>query len=278
MRSLLLTLPLLGACWPYIPGSWVDNAPARAAGSVSWVEYEGPGWADNTPTGGAVWGWFQLPQDDFSTNWVLAAPTGCTDKSVDLADYTSGLVDLQGATSVLSSSNGDVPLTWASDTRLYYAPLVEGDMDSQAATWSLEETALQEGSIEVSPFVTVPGQIPYYGPDPGDSEDANLQELALSQLAVTWSGETADVVAVAGALLNSQGEVLEQWTCAAPVEDGQVSIPEDRWDEDNVDSAVYLLFGVSHLVITSTAIEGMEPVSRGVGTRTRLAFYTLDKP
>lgn len=276
MSPVLLPFLLLG-CWPYIGGSWVDNAPARATGVVSWVDYDGAGWVDNAGKGAAAWGWFQTPQDDFSTNWVLPAPTGCSDKNVDLSTARDLLIDLDGSTSVLSSASVDLPLTWSSESRVYHGSLFEGDIDSQATTWNLEETALIDGSLAVAPFAVVPGQIPYYGPDPGGPDDASLPELGLDQLEVTWSGDAADVVSVSGSLRDTNGNELEQWTCAAPGEEGVLSIPSDRWDSENVDAAKYIVFSVSHIVITSTAIDGIEAVSRGIGERTSAAVYTLKK-
>ena len=276
MSAPLLPLLLLG-CWPYISGSWVDNAPARAAGVVSWTEFEGAGWQDNTPSGTAYWGWFEAPQDGFSTEWVLPAPIGCSDKTVNLGEWTDSLVDLDGTTSVLSSENVDLPLTWYPDSRIFYGALLEGDMDELATTWDLDETALVEGPLAVSPFVTVPGQIPYYGPDPGSESDAQVPGLGLDQLVVTWSGDAADVVAIAAQALDPQGNGLEQWTCAADGADGEVEIPTDRWDSSTSDDAEYLLVSVSHLVYTNTAIDGMEAESRGVGVRTAAAVYTLEK-
>ena len=89
------TLPfLLIGCWPYIGGTWEENAPVRAAGAISWIDYEGAGWDDNDGSGAAYWGWFQAPQDDFGTDWILPAPTGCSDNAVDLLSWTDSLVDL----------------------------------------------------------------------------------------------------------------------------------------------------------------------------------------
>lgn len=276
MGASLFPLLLLG-CWPYIGGTWADNAPARAAGVVSWTDFEGAGWQDNTSTGAAYWGWFSAPQDGFSTDWVLPAPTGCSDKEVDLADWTDSLVDLDGDTSVLSSASVDLPLTWYPDSRLYYGPLLEGDMDELATTWNLDETDLVDGTLAVSPFVTVPGQIPYYGPDPGSPDDAQVPGLGLDQLVVTWSGDAADVVAIGAQALDAQGGALERWTCAAAGGDGEVSIPSDRWDSGTEDDAEYLVVSVSHVVYTNTGIDGIEAVSRGVGIRTAAAVYTLEK-
>ena len=208
---------------------------------------------------------------------MLPAPTGCSDKDVDLAAATDLLVDLDGSTSVLSSPSVDLPLTWSSDSRMYYGSLIEGDIETTASTWDLQDTKLVDGSLAVSPFVTVPGQIPYYGPDPGSVDDASPPVLGLDQLEVTWSGDAADVVSVYAELYDKRGNPLQHWTCTASGDAGDLAIPSDRWDSTSLDTATLLVFSVTHIVITSTAIDGIEAVSRGVGERTSAAVYTLKK-
>lgn len=268
---------LLPGCWPYIPGSWVDNAPARAAGAIIWNEFDGAGWGgDNAPQGEALWGWFQTPQDDFAADWVLPAPVGCSDNTVDLLTWTDRLVELPGGASAISSATVDLPLTWSPEARLYEVTLLEGDVGLDATSFDLQETALVSGSLAVSPFVLVPGEIPYYGPDPGNEDDAQIPEIGLDQLTVTWSGSAADLVAVTGILLDGGGNTLERWTCAADGETGEVGIPEDMWDDASIAGADRVIFGVIHIVYTNTAIPDMEAVSRGVGSRGKYAVYTIN--
>ncbi|MSP56089.1 MAG: hypothetical protein EXR69_10860 [Myxococcales bacterium] len=274
--ALGLALVVLPGCWPYIAGSWADNAPARATAAVIWDEFEGAGWEDNTPGGTAHWGLFQTPQDDFAADWVLPAPAGCSDHPVDLSAWTDRLVDLPENTSVISTGNADVPLSWNAAGRRYDVTLLNGDVGLDATSFNLEETALVSGSLAVSPFVLVPGAIPYYGPDPGDEDDARIPDIALNQLQVTWSGSAADLIAVSGTLLDGDGNGLEHWTCAAAAEAGEVGIPEDQWDDANVGAADRVIFGVLHIVYTNTAISGLDAVSRGVGSRGKYAVYTVN--
>ncbi len=271
----MVPLLLIAGCSLYIDGPWVDNAPARAAAVVSWAEPQGPLYPAGN-TGVAYWGWFQAPQDGFGTDWVLPAPVGCSDKTVDLTTWTDALVDLPGDPSVIASKDTSVPMTWVSANRLYDATLVDGDIGTSATTFNLQGTNLATaGTLSVAPFVEVPGEIPYYGPDPGNADDTTPPALGLDQLLVTWSGDAADVVAVTGSLLNSRGTALETWTCAADGADGQVQIPKNSWQDANVSSAKYVSFAITQIVYTNTAIGGMEAVSRGVGERTHYAAYTI---